>query len=322
EEALGWARETDDTMIPMLLFLDGRITLATGGPADAYVDRANEALSLLKKGKSVARAATLNASLSQAYGWAGKLNEALAASDAALEGISGIEKFDYDFLGYNVEHWIASLRGRILVRLGRFAEAEQCLKGMLSIEQSLIDPTVQIIPHMGYVELASCRGEVALASQHASRVAEISEKGGSPYLQVYALAARGAVKYLVQDFAGAARDFCEGLEFTRKAKAAVENEPEMLASLADCYYQAGDCKRSEAIAKETIELARQRSARLPECRASITCGAALIAQHGTERRNEAEHFLRRAEDLIKISGARIYEARLREEKTRLMALTY
>ncbi|HEV2549915.1 MAG TPA: adenylate/guanylate cyclase domain-containing protein, partial [Stellaceae bacterium] len=27
EEALGWARETDDTMIPMLLFLDGRITL-------------------------------------------------------------------------------------------------------------------------------------------------------------------------------------------------------------------------------------------------------------------------------------------------------
>ena len=53
EEALRWARETDDTMIPMLLFLDGRITLATGGPADAYVARVKEALSLLEKGTVV-----------------------------------------------------------------------------------------------------------------------------------------------------------------------------------------------------------------------------------------------------------------------------
>lgn len=317
EEALRWARETDDTMIPMLLFLDGRITLATGGPADAYVARVKEALSLLEKGTVVGRVATLNASLSQAYAWAGMLNEALAASDTALKAISGIEKFDHEFLGYSVEHWIMSMRGRILVRLGRFAEAEQCLKMMLSVEQALVDPTVQIIPHMGYVELATCHGDAVLAEQHAARVTEIAEKSGSPYLRVYALTGRGAVKYLMQDFGGAAADFREGLEFSRNAKAAVENEPEMLASLADCYFRDGQHELAISTAREAIDIARQRSARLPECRACITCGAAILAGRGAAALDEAEDLFRRAEDLIRVSGARIYEPRLTNERARV-----
>src|SRR5215475_1919757 len=34
DEALNWSRETDDTMIPLLLFVDGRITVTSGGSAD------------------------------------------------------------------------------------------------------------------------------------------------------------------------------------------------------------------------------------------------------------------------------------------------
>ena len=111
-------------MIPLLLLVDGRITITSGGPADAYVELVKEGLSLLREDKDAGRIATLNASLSQAYGWAGMLNEALAANSAAIEGISRIEKFDHQFLGYSVEHWAVSLRGRLLVRLGRFEEAE------------------------------------------------------------------------------------------------------------------------------------------------------------------------------------------------------
>ena len=36
-EALGWARDANDEMIPILLFVDGRITVAGGGAADTYV---------------------------------------------------------------------------------------------------------------------------------------------------------------------------------------------------------------------------------------------------------------------------------------------
>src|SRR5262249_53335310 len=137
-EALTWSRETDDTMIPLLLFVDGRITVTSGGPADASVELVKEGLSLLEEGKDIGRIATLNASLSQAYGWAGLLNEALSANDAAFKGISQIGKFDHQFLGYSVERWAVSLRGRILVRLGRFEEAEKCFDLVLGVEENLL----------------------------------------------------------------------------------------------------------------------------------------------------------------------------------------
>ena len=45
-EALEWARDIDNLMIPMLLFVEGRIAGASGGQADAYVSAVKEALAL------------------------------------------------------------------------------------------------------------------------------------------------------------------------------------------------------------------------------------------------------------------------------------
>jgi adenylate cyclase len=318
-EGLGWARETDDSMIPMLLFVDGRITVASGGSADTYVERVREALLLVQERNNAAGAATLsvatlNCALSQAYGWAGLLREALAASDAAMKEVSHVEKFDHQFLGYNVDHWIMSLRARILVRLGRFAEGQECLDRLLEIEDTLLDPTVQFIPHLGYVDLAWCRGDTRLAEKHAERIAEIADKCGLPYIRVYAFACAGTAKALVKDFAGAERDLIEGLQFVRKATASMGFEPEILASLADCYLRMSEAERAAAVAAEAIEVARQRGTRLAECRATITQAAALIAEHGSARLAEAEDLFRRAERLIEVTGARIYERLLTQER--------
>ncbi|MGY8683226.1 adenylate/guanylate cyclase domain-containing protein [Bradyrhizobium sp. UFLA05-153] len=315
DEALTWSRETDNTMIPLLLLVDGRITITSGGPADSYVELVKEGLSLLREDKDIGRIATLNVSLSQAYGWAGMLNEALAANSAAIEGIARIEKFDHQFLGYNVEHWAMGLRGRILVRLSKFAEAEKCFDLLLGIEENLLDPTARLIPHLGYVDLAWCRRDPALAERHAWHLAQIAEKHESPYLRVFAFACSGTAKSVAADFAAAARDFVAGLEFLRKTKAAMEYEPEILASLADCHYQSDEPGRAIEIAKEAIRIAQQRNARLPECRASITFGEALIAESGFSAIDEAEALFGRAEELIRVTGACIYEpllARARE----------
>jgi tetratricopeptide (TPR) repeat protein len=320
EEALGWAREIDDTMVPLLMFVEARLIGASGGPADTYAARVKEALALLKPGKDAGRAATLNASLSQAYGWAGLFEEALAANDAALAGVPSIEKFDHQFLGYSVEHWVISLRGRILVHLGRFAEAQRCFEQMLGIEQALIDPTVQFIAHLGYVDIAWCRDDAAMAEHHASRVAEIAERHGSPYLRVFAFACAGTARSIAKDFSGAVRDFTAGLVFMRSAKAALDYEADMLALLADCHYRAGDYRSAMAGAKEAIALALRLSARVPELRASITYGAALVTDHCTAQLSEAEALFRHAEKLIRRSGAAIYEPLLAQERARLSVL--
>jgi len=59
---------------------------------------------------------------------------------------------------------------------------------------------------------------------------------------------------------------------------------------------------------------------LPECRASITCGAALVAKHGSARINDAAAHFIRAEQLIRLSGARIYEAQLAQARGRMSTL--
>jgi tetratricopeptide (TPR) repeat protein len=316
DEALAWARETQNSMIHLLLAADGRVTVATGGSADVYVDRLKEALSLLQEQTGIGRAATLNAFLSQAYNLAGMLNDALAANTVALQGISRIERADEEFLGFNVEHWVRSLRGRILVRLGRFSEAEECLDMMLKIEQTLPDPAIQFIPHFAYVDLAG-RGDAELAMQHAFRVTEIADKSQIPYLSVYASAFRGTARSIARDFDAAVRDFRESLASARKAKAALEYEPEILASLADCYRQMRNFDQAEAAAMEAIEVARQRSARLAECRASITCGAAILAGSEPRRNLQAMDLFGRAEQLIRSTGAKIYEPLLMRERARV-----
>ena len=313
QEALEWAREIDDSMVPLLLFVEARIAAATGGAADVYVERVKHALSLIDSDRDRARVATLNASLCQAYGWAGLLREALSANDAALEGVSGMTDFDHQFLGYSVEHWTLSLRGRILLRLGQLDAARACFDNMLG-NMGLIDPTVQIIANFAYVELAWCLGEVSLAHQYLKEVNAIVARHGSAYLRVYSLACDGIAYDIVADYDAGIRATSEALRLLRESHVAMEFEAELLASLADFLARRGETDRAIEIANEAIAIARKRNSRLPECRAQITLGRALLAAKGNEAADEAKSLLDRAEALIARSGARIYEGLLNEAR--------
>src|SRR5262249_50036721 len=150
-------------------------------------------------------------------------------------------------------------RARILVRLGRFDEGQECLDRLLEIEDALLDPTVRFIPHLGYVDLAWCRNDARLAADHAARIAEIADTCGLPYIRLYAFACAGIAKSLAKDSAGAERDFIEGMQFVRKATASMGFEPEILAGLADCYLRMNEPGHAAALAAEAMELAQQRS---------------------------------------------------------------
>jgi adenylate cyclase len=317
QEALEWARDIDDSMIPLLLFVEGRIAGASGGQADAYVRIVKEALALTESRNDAGRAATLNASLSQAYGWAGLLREALAANDLALAAVSSVADFDHQFLGYSIEHWIMSLRGRILVRLGQFEEARLCFDRMLAIEPGLIDPTVQFIAHFGYVDLAWCFDDAAMASEHAGRVADLAARQGTPYLRTYSYACNGTAHGIAGNYQAAVEAFSEGIKYLREARVAMEIEPELLASLADSQLNAGAFQAAAETAQEAVATSRARSARLAHCRASITLARALIATNSNNAQNRAMQLLEDAERLIGASGASIYTQLLEEARARL-----
>lgn len=287
EEAVATARQVEATMVPMLLFVEGRIIVASGGPADSYVQRVREALSLIDPGTNPSRAATLTTALCHALGWAGMLKEALARNNEAYELLAGAGASDNAFLGFDVEHWSESLRGRILLRLGRLDEARACFDSMIGRE--FVDPTVQFIPHFGYLELASHLDDLDLAERHATNVEALAARHGSAYLRVFAAVGRAIVRGMQGDRPQAIEAFQSGLALSRRASVALEAEPDILAHLADCHLRNAAFDQAETMARGAIALAQHRSERVAECRASIICGAALLGHDdpGRARRRSA-----------------------------------
>ncbi len=316
DEAVGWARKIDNSMLSLLLAADGRILVASGHPADDYVARIREAIEVESKQPRPGRIATLNVLLCHACFLAGFLEDALAANGRAQRDIDSIDAFDEEFCGLNVEQWMNSLRGRILVRLGRFDEAERGLRDLLAIEATLLDPAVRFIPHLALVDLGYFRRDPALATEHARRIGEIAERGRSPYLQVYALGCQGTARFVDGDMAGAIAKLTEGVACARSTKAALEFEPEMMATLADGHYRAGDPERAVSVAGQAIDLARRRGARLAECRAAMIHAAALAASGGG-RKADALGLLDEAEALIRVTGASVFVDPLARHRRRV-----
>ena len=304
QEAIALARQTDDTMIPLLLFVEARIGGASGGPADQYVAQVRRALDMTRDKGDPGRAATLYASLSQAYGWAGLFREALAANDEAVLRLPHVTAFDNRFLGYSVEDWTISLRARILIHLDQMDEARRWLDHMLAIEVGRIDPTVHFISHLGFVDLAWITDDARLAEEHAAKVAELAARHGTPYLRVFAFACAAVAKELAGDPQGAIQEFREGLSFMHDAKAALDYEPDMVAGLAECLAKAGQDDEALAAAHLAVQVARERNARVPEWRGLLVAGTLLLARGDPSSIAAGQATLTLAADLLERIGAR------------------
>jgi class 3 adenylate cyclase/tetratricopeptide (TPR) repeat protein len=316
DEALAWARVSDPRIIPLLLLLEGRIHMASGGAADHYADRVHEALRMPGGHDQAGRRATLHAALSQALGWGGLLKEALEANTAALEEVHAIEPFDEQFLGYRVEHWAISLRARILMRMARFDQARECLARMLSIERRALDPTVRFIAHMGSLEMASALGETGPALEHAQQVAAIAAEHPNAYLRVFALAAQGLSATIRGDLDAALAAYGDSLASLRASRAAMEYESELLASLAECHLRSGHRAAALETAMQALAVAQAQTTRLPQCRALLVL-AVLAMESELPDGQEPQSLLARAEQLIERTGAAIYLPQLDAARARI-----
>jgi tetratricopeptide (TPR) repeat protein len=293
------------------------MTQASGGPADWYIEKVTQALAITDAKADLGRVATLHAALSQAYGWAGLLEEALAANDVVLAHAHKVEASDHAFVGFNVEHWALGMRGRLLTRLGRFDEARVHLARLLDFGDAVIDPVVRQMTHYAFVDLAWCNNDPALAHTHSAVLAEIAGKHNNPYQMVFATSSRALTLSIAGDFEAAATTFTEALETIRGSNVSLELESEVLANLAECHRRLGNLELALMLAREATDVSRQRSTRLAECRALISHAAILIDGRSADKLDEARSLLEAADALIGVTGATIYRSALRAEQHRL-----
>jgi class 3 adenylate cyclase/tetratricopeptide (TPR) repeat protein len=284
----------------------GRI-LANGGSADEYVERIREAKAIADQGNDPSVQITLKAILCHALRLSGRMSEALAMNIEAMDRAHEIVKFDRQTLGFDVEIWLTAMRGQTLVMLGQGHEARLFLDRILQLEDGHVDAIHYVIPSLAYVDLAWFEGNAGLAQEHADRAFSLALKSGNPYLRVYAQACRGLSHVIAGRLTSAIEDLSDALSFARSRKAGLENEPRILADLANAYRLNGETATAFSTVREAIEVATARHARVPECLARIVHAGLLIRSETGEQKLAGEHELDRSRALMDETGALIFE---------------
>jgi class 3 adenylate cyclase/tetratricopeptide (TPR) repeat protein len=284
----------------------GRI-LANGGSADEYVERVREAKAIADSGNDTSVQVTLKAILCHALRLSGRMSEALQMNIEATERASEIVKFDRQTLGFDIEVWLAAMRGQTLVMLGRGNEARPFLNHILQLESSQVDAIHYVIPSLAYVDLAWAEGDVGLAQEHADRAFSLAMKSGSPYLRVYAQACRGLSHTIAGRLNSAIEDLSAALDFARSRKAGLENEARILADLANAFRQNGDVAAAFSAVDQAVAVATERHARVPECLARIVRADLLLRSSAADQKAEGAMELERANALMRETGALIFE---------------
>ena len=284
----------------------GRI-LANGGSADEYVQKIREAKAIADEGNDPSVQITLKAVLCHALWLSGRLREALQMNVEATDRADEIVKFDRQMLGFDIEIWLTALRGRILVMLDRREDARPFLDRILQLDSGQVDPIHHVMPSMGYVDLAWAEGNIGMAQTHAERAFSLAVKSGNPYLRVYAQACRGLSHIVAGRLTSAIEDLSEALRFARLRKAGLENEPRILADLANAYRLNGDISNAFSTVREAIEVATERNARVPECLARLVHASLLMKADTSEQKAAGRRELENAHGLLRETGAKIFE---------------
>ena len=313
EEAVNYAREVNDTVHgPLLLSSYGRI-LAARGSADEYVALAREGLSMRANDIDVMRDATLHGTLSQALWLSGRPRDALRVADDGLALLASSEPrteredegFDFRrLIGFDPEHWLCAQRSRLLVWLGRFADAQAAITALEAGEATAGEvAVVKFIPHLAAAELGYWTNRPTLARAHVMQLDEYARRVRLPYLRVVAMLAGGLGSIAAADFAGAVEVLGDALLLARRANAGLEFEPVLMTCLADAVHRKGAAAEAVSRARDAVERGRERSNRVAECHATLVWAAALLDAGSTGAMTRVEPLLARAEELIEESGA-------------------
>jgi tetratricopeptide (TPR) repeat protein len=235
------------------------------------------------------------------------MSEALQTNIEAMERAHEIVKFDRQTLGFDVDVWLSVMRGQTLVVLGRGVEARPFLDRILQLESGQVDALHHMIPSLAYVDLAWAEGNVGLAHEHADRAYSIALRTGNPYLRVYAQSCRGVSHIVAGRLTSAIEELSDVLSFARARRAGLENEPRILADLANAYRLDGNFAAALDTVNDAIRVAAERHARLPECLARIVRAAILLRSTVNDEKVEGAKELDLARALVRETGAVLFE---------------
>ncbi|HYV58387.1 MAG TPA: adenylate/guanylate cyclase domain-containing protein [Candidatus Nitrosopolaris sp.] len=248
--------------------------------------------------------------LTQAQHMSGDLNATLTTVREGLERAANAPRGGGSGTGFSPAAWLVAMEGWVLFEMGQVEAGEGKLEEALSLARDQGEDEILGWCNEFLVYVASLRGDVGRALEHARRAVEIAERLGSALSRASAYYALGCAHTAGEDWPSAVSAFEVALTIIRERRTGLHWEPLILAGLAEVHLGRGEVAPARTIAEEAARLAGRLGTRITECWAQQTLARVYLAA-GRASRGAAEGALRRAFALIEETGARLYEAPVR-----------
>jgi class 3 adenylate cyclase/tetratricopeptide (TPR) repeat protein len=224
--------------------------------------------------------------------------------------------------GFSYRVFFAQMKASLSGAMGNLEESERQLARALRIarESGIPENLGWALTAIG--SLAEYSGETVFeelgdAKARAAESLHIAEELGSPFSRGGALQNLGNAYLAAGEYEEAERFLGEGLELSRTLRVGLEFEAITLAALSRAQLGGGKTADALSSAEEAVAIAEQRGQRFWELGAQLALAAALAASRGGKARAAIEAALRRAEELVLETGARVREPLIPEVRARL-----
>jgi len=252
---------------------------------------------------------------------AGRLDEALACAEEALERTRGDPDMGSELFGRSAYIDVLDFKGVVLAALGRLGEAAGDLDRALELARQRGEAESLGTTHALYPFLARYTGDAQGALAHAGHGLEIAERTGNALMRVMALLGLGVGHLLKEEWNEAAAALEEALTVARDRRTALQMEAVMLALLAEAYLGCGNAAGARATAEEAVAVGHRRGTKVYEGEAHLALARVLLRSRGAKAKPKIEDALARALALVEETGARSLEPFVRVELAELARLT-
>jgi tetratricopeptide (TPR) repeat protein len=229
--------------------------LAGSGTANDYLALANEALGMLTSADHVSPTVVLTAVRCHAYVIAGDLHAALADNDYVLSNLHQVTEADAQALTYDPSVWMRYMRGRILMMMGRFAEARLLLGELIDCDEGTVNAGHRLRAHLSMMNIAVGLGDKTLARAHSSAARSLARNNRTLFFKGMSRVCTGLELSLRGDHARAIAMFGYAVQNVRNPGR--ESLALNICHLALAQLHAGLLDASRGTAEEAADLAQR-----------------------------------------------------------------
>jgi tetratricopeptide (TPR) repeat protein len=309
--------------VPALLArLLGAYAAAKGmtGDLDAYQRFAQEAARVADATDDPRVRADAQAPVAFSRWLAGRLREALATCNAALDWAPrrAAEDGAWHFEAYT---FLFATRGRILHDMGRLREGAEDLEHALRLALQNDDTENVAWTLMAQAETAARNlGDAHASLKHARRAFEMAERTGSSFDRGAAIQELGLAQLASGQWSAAVDSEERALAIMRETGTGLGFEPWVLMHLAEALLGAGDHTAARERVEEGLERARAQSSPKAELELLLLRAQVLARAEGESAHAQIEQDLDRAQALIQETSYRVRQPLLHERRADLARL--